>query len=56
MIPRNLSPKFIADRLGHADVRITFNRYGHRLQSMDDAALRDLENAYQASQPPGRTS
>lgn len=54
MIAQNLSPKFIADQLGHADVRITFNRYGDRLQSTDDAAVRSLEDACQAAQPPGR--
>ena len=49
MIAQKLSFKFIADQLGHEDIRMTVNRYGHRLLSMDDAAMRDLEAAYQAA-------
>jgi integrase len=44
--PRNAHPKVIADRLGHADIRITMNRYGHLLPAVDAAiVLRPRRNA-----------
>ena len=56
MIAHDLSPKFISDQLGHRDIGITFNRYGHLLKSVADAAMDKLETGYRASvsPPPGQ--
>ena len=38
MIAAGAHPKAISERLGHADIRITMNRYGHMLPSVDAGA------------------
>ncbi len=34
----DLPLKFIVDQLGHKEVRMTMNRYGHRIASADESA------------------
>jgi integrase len=45
-----LALEFIVDQLGHADVRMTMNRYGHRLASADESARSVRERAWGTAQ------
>lgn len=47
LINSGLPAKSISSRLGHADIRTTFNIYGHYLKSADREAADRLEQAYQ---------
>ena len=49
MIAAGAHPKAISERLGHADIRITMNRYGHMLPSVDAALTDALDAAHAAS-------
>ena len=41
MIAKNVHTKTISARLGHSDVKVTLNRYGHALEAADKAATED---------------
>lgn len=44
MIAHDLSPKFISDQLGHRDIGITFNRYGHLWACPDPVDTSDVSD------------
>lgn len=46
LINQGVHAKIIADRLGHSDIRITMNTYGHALRSADQAAANTFENLF----------
>jgi hypothetical protein len=50
LIASGTHAKVIAERLGHADIRITMNRYGHLLPAVDEAATDALDATYAAAQ------
>ena len=52
LIAANAHPKAIADRLGHADIRITINRYGHLLPAVDAALVDALDATHSAASAP----
>jgi len=54
LIAAGVHPKAISERLGHADIRITMNRYGHLLPSVDAALTDALDLAHAASLTPTR--
>ncbi|QDP39368.1 site-specific integrase [Radiobacillus deserti] len=41
----NMHPKIVAERLGHADVRITLDTYSHLLPSMQSQAVNQISQA-----------
>lgn len=41
-----VSPKVVSERLGHASVRFTLDRYGHVTQEMDRRAARQIDAAF----------
>ncbi|GIN08720.1 hypothetical protein J1TS1_28650 [Shouchella clausii] len=41
MIAKNVHTKTISARLGHSDVKVTLNRYGHALEAADKAATEE---------------
>ncbi|RCW62971.1 tyrosine-type recombinase/integrase [Saliterribacillus persicus] len=41
----NMNPKVVADRLGHADVRITLDTYSHLLPSLQNQAVNQISQA-----------
>ena len=43
MLKKGVNPKVIAERLGHADIRMTLDTYGHILPSMQKNAVKDFE-------------
>ncbi len=43
LIHANVSPLAIRNRLGHSDIRTTFNTYGHLFDSADESVLAALE-------------
>lgn len=52
LIAAGAHPKAIADRLGHADIRITMNRYGHLLPAVDAALVDALDATHSAASAP----
>ena len=50
LIAQGAHPKEIQERLGHSTIRLTFDRYGHLLPSLDERLRDGLENAYRQSQ------
>lgn len=46
LISRGLNPKIVADRLGHSDTRMTLDRYSHLLSSMQQEAVKALDDLY----------
>lgn len=44
LINKGVHAKVIADRLGHSDIRVTMNTYGHVLKSADKAASKEFDN------------
>jgi integrase len=50
LIAQGAHPKEIQERLGHSTIRITFDRYGHLLPSLDERLRDGLESAYRSSQ------
>ncbi|WP_391119362.1 tyrosine-type recombinase/integrase [Psychrobacillus sp. L3] len=47
LIAQGVHAKIIAERLGHSDIRITMDTYGHALRSADQAAADKLESLFQ---------
>ena len=43
--------KAVSERLGHSDIAITLNRYGHVIPQMQDEELSILENALYEEDP-----
>ncbi len=50
LIAQGAHAKEIAERLGHSTVRLTLDRYGHLLPSLDERLRDGLETTYQAAQ------
>ncbi|MFJ7753187.1 tyrosine-type recombinase/integrase [Peribacillus muralis] len=46
LINQGVHAKIISERLGHSDIRITMNTYGHALRSADQAAANTFENLF----------
>lgn len=47
LIAQGVHAKIISERLGHSDIRITMDTYGHALRSADQAAADTLESLFQ---------
>lgn len=51
LLKQGMSPKVVAERLGHADIEILLNTYAHVLPSMQEAAAEMIENViFEAAQ------
>lgn len=46
LIDQGVHPKLIADRLGHASIAITMDRYGHRFADKEDAIAATLDDVF----------
>jgi integrase len=46
LIAAGAHPKAVMERLGHSDIRITMNRYGHLLPSVDSALSEALDASF----------
>ena len=53
LIAQGAHAKEIADRLGHSTIKLTFDRYGHLLPSLDERLRDGLERTFLE---PGTTS
>jgi hypothetical protein len=42
LLLRNVNPKIVSERLGHAKIEITLNTYNHVLASMQELATEKL--------------
>lgn len=50
-------PKLVQQRLGHASITITMDRYGHLLPSLEEALSAQLDATYEAAEAaPGAVS
>jgi len=47
LIAQGVHAKIISERLGHSDIRITMDTYGHALRSADQSAADKLESLFQ---------
>jgi integrase len=45
LLSRNVNPKIVSEMLGHSSIAITLNTYSHVLPTMQDSAVRALEDA-----------
>jgi integrase len=54
LIAQGAHPKVIQERLGHASIAITMDRYGHLLPALDEAVVTGLEATYHAAQRPAK--
>ncbi|MGH2827770.1 MAG: tyrosine-type recombinase/integrase [Actinomycetota bacterium] len=54
LIAQGAHPKEIQERLGHSTIRLTFDRYGHLLPSLDERLRDGLEEAFQTAQSAPR--
>lgn len=56
-IAQDVHPKVIQERLGHSSIRLTLDRYGHLLPTLDEALQKGLETTFldaaAASSRPG---
>jgi integrase len=46
LLKENVNPKIVAERLGHADVRITLDKYSHLLPDMQRDAVDQFSAAF----------
>jgi integrase len=46
LIAQGVHAKIISERLGHSDIKITMNTYGHALRSADEAAANTFEGLF----------
>jgi len=46
LINQGVHAKIIAERLGHSDIRVTMNTYGHALRKVDQEAADKLDNLF----------
>lgn len=51
-VAQGAHPKVTRERLGHASIAITMDRYGHLLPALDEAVVTGLEATYHAAQKP----
>src|SRR4029077_570103 len=52
LIAQGAHPKEIQERLGHSTIKLTFDRYGHLLPSLDDRLREGLDRMWEESQSP----
>jgi site-specific recombinase XerC len=52
LIAQGAHPKVIQERLGHASITTTMNRYGHLFDGHDTELIEGLEAAHAAASPP----
>jgi integrase len=45
LLSRNVNPKIVSEMLGHASIAITLDTYSHVLPTMQESAIRALEDA-----------
>ena len=50
MIALGAHPKAIQDRLGHSDIRVTLNTYGHLFPSLEASLTEGLDELYRAAE------
>jgi hypothetical protein len=48
-IEQGVHAKAIQERMGHASVKVTLDRYGHILPSIEASVAGGLENVYQST-------
>lgn len=54
LIAQGAHPKIIQERLGHASITTTMNRYGHLFEGLDATLIDGLDAAHdKAAKPPG---
>lgn len=46
LINQGVHPKTISERLGHSDIKITMNTYGHALRKADKAATDKFDSIF----------
>jgi integrase len=52
LIAQGAHPKEIQERLGHSTIRLTFDRYGHLLPSLDDRLREGLDRLWEEATHP----
>ncbi len=45
MLSKNVNPTIVSEMLGHATIAITLDTYSHVLPTMQESAVRALEDA-----------
>jgi integrase len=45
LLSRNVNPKIVSEMLGHSSIAITLDTYSHVLPTMQESAIRALEDA-----------
>jgi integrase len=56
LIAQGAHPKEIQERLGHSTIRLTFDRYGHLLPSLDDRLREGLDRVWEESRADQRSA
>jgi integrase len=51
LLSRNVHPKYVQERLGHANIAITLDTYSQVIPDMGDATARAMEDALEGEQP-----
>jgi integrase len=46
LIKEGTHPRVVMDRMGHSNIQITMNVYGHLFQAEDEATIAGLERAF----------
>jgi integrase len=49
MLKQGVYPKVVQERLGHANIRITLDTYGHVTPGLQEAAAKRFDDAFAAS-------
>ncbi len=49
LLAKGIHPKIVQERLGHADISMTLNRYSHATQDMQRAAADTLDEAFSSA-------
>jgi integrase len=47
LLSRNVNPKVVSEMLGHSSIAVTLDTYSHVLPTMQESAVRALEDALQ---------
>jgi integrase len=55
LIAQGAHPKEIQERLGHSTIKLTFDRYGHLLPSLDERLRDGLDQMWEQSRSGGAT-
>ena len=56
LIAQGAHPKEISERLGHSTIRLTYDRYGHLLPSLDDRLRDGLDRMFATANGDERTA